>query len=160
MHKCKDSIIEDDDVFDNEVVNILKDIVVEDEEVRAKKSLNNSNHSGGINMDTEELKTDEEEIEEVFNNFKSWINSDEFSDELAERFYLKLFGQESFDKMKAKQAKKKAKKEAKQARKEDGKETFTDKVFNILNSHKKKTAAAVSLSTCFLIGIVYAVTSK
>jgi hypothetical protein len=159
MHKCKDNIIEDDDIFDNEVVNILKDIVVEDEEARAKKSLNNSNHSGGINMDTEELETNEE-IEEVFNNFKSWINSDEFSDVLAERFYLKLFGQESFDKMKAKQAKKKAKKEAKQARKEDGKETFTDKVFNILNAHKKKTAAAAGLSTCFLMGIVYAVTSK
>ena len=62
--------------------------------------------------------------------------------------------------MKAREAKKKAKREAKQARKDDGKETFTDKVFNTLNSHTKKTAAAAGLSTCFFVGIVYGLLSK
>jgi len=117
-------------------------------------------------MAKEKVKTSTatEDIEKIFEDFKSEINSEEFSGMLADKLYLSLFGQESFDRMKAREAKKKAKAEARKARKEAGEETFTekvsDKVNDFLKVHPKKAGTIIGCTAVFVMGVTLAVSRR
>lgn len=105
-----------------------------------------------------------DDIEKIFENLKSEFNSEEFSDMLADKLYLSLFGQKAFDKMKARKAEKEAKTEARKARKEAGEETFTekvsDKVNDFLKIHPRKASTIIGCTAVFVMGVTLAVSRR
>lgn len=160
--------IADEDELDSELSDALNDLsektcepteeLIEDEEetTMAKEEKTKT-------VDDEDIEKIFEDIEKIFEGFKSEVNSDEFSNMLADKFYLRLFGQKSFDRMKARQAKKETKAEARKAKKEALKSAFNDftkKVSDTVKARKKETAVISGLVLCFLTGVVYSLTRR
>jgi hypothetical protein len=117
-------------------------------------------------MENEKAKTSmAENLEKIFDGFTSKINSEEFSEKLADSLYLNLFGQKSFDKMKDKQAKKKVKAEDREARKETGEATFTEKISDkftdFLKFHPRKAGTIiVGCTAIFVMGVGYSLSRR
>lgn len=92
-----------------------------------------------------------ETIEDVFKDF----NVENLVDEIMDKAYKSLFGEESFKKMKAKEVKKAAKKVIK-ARKKAKRAARWSRMKEIFKK-TKGIAISVGLGICFIIGVLYGI---
>jgi len=155
----KDEIANEDEL-DNELSDMLKDLSKDEMCEPTEELIEEENIMGK----EEEAKTSmAEDLEKIFDGFTSKINSEEFSEKLADNLYLNLFGQKSFDRMKTREAKKEEKAEARMAKKEALKSAFNDftkKVSDTIKTRKKKTVVVTGLVLCFLMGVGYSLSKR
>ncbi len=156
VEKHEENEIVNEDELDPELSDILNDL--SEEECAPTEELNDLEEE--IDNIEKEKASIIEDVEKAFDDLKYVLESEEFSNQLADSFYLRLFGQKAFDKMKVKQAKKKAKAEARKARKEARKSTFNEKVSDILKTHPKKVGAGIGLVICFMLGVGYGISNR